>query len=64
MPRDAGADDGIEVTPEMIEAGVDALFRYESSEVFESPRGVVSEIYAAIESAGPRSPVAVGESRR
>lgn len=46
MDRQAGAE--IEVTPEMIEAGVDVALSYDSEELLENITGIVPEIYRAM----------------
>ena len=50
-----GQAGAIEITPEMIEAGVGALFDRYSDDVFDDPRTTVGEIYRAMASLAFRS---------
>jgi hypothetical protein len=45
-PRSADAEDGIEVTPEMIEAGCEEIALFESS---DPPWSIVKSVYLAME---------------
>lgn len=57
--RQASAPE-VEITPEMIEAGVIVLLGFDSAEIFDSAGVVVSEIYAAMRSIEPLARGVVG----
>ena len=54
-------DSEIEITPEMIEAGLAEFFAYDSR--FQSEEEAVKRIYGAMEKAREGSAVAMGDSR-
>ena len=50
--RQAGG--GIEITPEMLEAGVGELLSFFSEDLSDTPEPIVADIYRAMASLAPR----------